>query len=50
MDQSKLYNLPEVGYRLAGEFTEYRLFTTSIPFHTAITRSNYETMKHSPKL
>ena len=27
-----ILKLPEVGYKLAGEFTEYRLFTTSIPF------------------
>ena len=44
-----ILKLPEVGYRLAGEFTEYRLFTTSIPFHAAITRNNYETFSKALK-
>ena len=37
-----ILKIPEVGYTLAAEFTEYRSFTTSIPSHAAITRNNYE--------
>ena len=35
-----ILKLPEGGYKLAGGFTENRLFTTSIPFQAAITTLN----------
>ena len=44
-----ILKLPEVGYKLAGEFTEHRLFTTSIPFHATITRNIYETFSKALK-
>ena len=44
-----ILKLPEVHYKLDGEFTGYRLFTTSIPFHAAVTRNNYETFNKALK-
>ena len=44
-----MLKLPEVVYKMAGEFTEYRLFTTSIPFHATITRNSYETFSKTLK-
>ena len=44
-----MLKLPEVGYKMAGESTEYRLFTTSIPFHATITRNSYETFSKTLK-
>ena len=44
-----ILKLTEVGYKLAGQFIELRLFTTSIPFHAGITRSNYETFSKALK-
>ena len=46
LDMNKLL---EVGYKLAGEFKECRLFTTSIPFQAAITLNNYETFSKALK-
>ena len=44
-----MLKLPEVVYEMAGEFTEYRLFTTSIPFHATIKRNSYETFSKTLK-
>ena len=45
--------LSEFGYKLAGEFTQYRVFKhqflTSIPFYAAITLNNYETFSKALK-
>ena len=35
-----ILKLPEIGYKLAGEFTQYHLFTTSIPYINSILHSN----------
>ena len=44
-----ILKLPGVSYKLAGEFTEYRVLTTSIQFHAVITRNNYETFSKALK-
>ena len=41
--------LPQAGHKLVGEFTEYQLFTTSIPFYAAIARNNYGTFSQTLK-
>ena len=48
-DADAILELPKIGDKLANEFTEYRLLTTSVQFHAPITRHNYRSFSRSLK-